>query len=179
MNPETAVVDPQMTQMRHLAASKPRKGSHSTGEFTAVEIGAFICVICEQKEMFDAFLDIGVAGYVLKENAPSELIACLKAIAAGEPYVSPSLTRLLLRRRQAVDQLRSERPGLDRLTPSERRILILIAEDKTSKEIAAQLGVSPNTVNNHRANICEKLALRGTHSLLKFAFDNESRLAGG
>jgi len=50
MNPETAVVDPQMTQMtqmRHVAASKPRTGSHSTGEFTAVEIGALICVICD------------------------------------------------------------------------------------------------------------------------------------
>jgi DNA-binding CsgD family transcriptional regulator len=125
--------------------------------------------------MFDAFLDLGVAGYVLKENASAELIACLKAVAAGDPYVSPSLTRLLLRRRQAADQLRSERPGIDRLTPAERRILRLIAEDKTSKEIASHLGVSPNTVDNHRANICEKLGLRGTHSLLKFAFDNKSK----
>lgn len=77
---------------------------------------------------------------------------------------------------QAADQLRSERPGIDRLTPAERRILRLIADDKTSKEIASLLGVSPNTVDNHRANICEKLGLRGTHSLLKFAFDNKSKL---
>lgn len=170
--PDIAIVDIDMPKCDGLQFATAIRDAHSP-------VKVIVLTAHQQKEMFDAFLDIGVAGYVLKENASSELIACLKAVAAGEPYVSPSLTRLLLRRRQAVDQLRSERPGLDRLTPSERRILILIAEDKTSKEIAALLGVSPNTVDNHRANICEKLALRGTHSLLKFAFDNKSRLAGG
>jgi len=66
-----------------------------------------------------------------------------------------------------------------RLSPSERCILILIAEDKIPKAMAARLGVISNTVYNHSASICEKQALRGTHSLLRFAFDNKSRLAGG
>lgn len=170
LHPAVAIVDidmPRCDGLRFAAAIRDAKSPVKVVVLTAHP----------QKEMFDAFIDLGVAGYVLKENASSELIACLKAIAAGDPYVSPSLTRHLLRRRQAADQLRSERPGIDRLTPSERRILRLIAEDKTSKEIASMLGVSPNTVDNHRANICEKLGLRGTHSLLKFAFDNKSRLS--
>jgi DNA-binding CsgD family transcriptional regulator len=71
---------------------------------------------------------------------------------------------------------RAGNPGLTRLTPSERRILRLIASDKTSKEIAAELGLSARTVENHRTNICTKLNLRGIHSLVKFAFENRSRL---
>lgn len=168
-NPDVALVDidmPRCDGLQFAAAIRDSK----------LAVKVVVLTAHPQKEMFDAFLDLGVAGYVLKENASSELIACLKAVAAGDPYVSPSLTRLLLRRRQAADQLRSERPGIDRLTPAERRILRLIADDKTSKEIASHLGVSPNTVDNHRANICEKLGLRGTHSLLKFAFDNKSKL---
>ncbi len=168
-NPDVALVDidmPRCDGLQFAAAIRDSK----------LAVKVVVLTAHPQKEMFDAFLDLGVAGYVLKENASSELIACLKAVAAGDPYVSPSLTRLLLRRRQAADQLRSERPGIDRLTPAERRILRLIADDKTSKEIASLLGVSPNTVDNHRANICEKLGLRGTHSLLKFAFDNKSKL---
>lgn len=168
-NPDVALVDidmPRCDGLQFAAAIRDSK----------LAVKVVVLTAHPQKEMFDAFLDLGVAGYVLKENASSELIACLKAVAAGDPYVSPSLTRLLLRRRQAADQLRSERPGIDRLTPAERRILRLIADDKTSKEIASLLNVSPNTVDNHRANICEKLGLRGTHSLLKFAFENKSKL---
>lgn len=168
-NPDVALVDIDMPRCDGLQFAAAIRDAR-------LPVKVVVLTAHPQKEMFDAFLDLGVAGYVLKENASSELIACLKAVAAGEPYVSPSLTRLLLRRRQAAEQLRSERPGLDRLTPAERRILRLIADDKTSKEIASLLGVSPNTVDNHRANICEKLGLRGTHSLLKFAFDNKSKL---
>ena len=167
--PDIAIVDIDMPKCDGLRFAASVRDAQ-------IPVKVVVLTAHPQKEMFDAFLDLGVAGYVLKENASAELIACLKAVSEGEPYVSPSLTRLLLRRRQAADQLRTERPGIDRLTPAERRILRLIAEDKTSKEIATQLGVSPNTVDNHRAHHCEKLGLRGTHSLLKFAFDNKSRL---
>ena len=67
-------------------------------------------------------------------------------------------------------------PGLNDLTPAERRVLKLIAENKTSKEIAAELFISYRTVENHRANICQKLDLKGSHSLLKFAFQHKSAL---
>ena len=69
-----------------------------------------------------------------------------------------------------------QHPGLNDLTPAERRVLKLIADNKTSKEIAAELFISYRTVDNHRANICQKLNLKGSHSLLKFAFDHKSAL---
>jgi len=63
-------------------------------------------------------------------------------------------------------------------TPAERRILKLIAEDKTSKEIADVLGLSARTVENHRTNICAKLDVHGVHGLVKFAYLNKSKLPG-
>jgi DNA-binding CsgD family transcriptional regulator len=68
------------------------------------------------------------------------------------------------------------KPQIDELTPAERRILKLIAEDRTSKEIADLLKISVKTVENHRLNICQKLNIHGSHSLLKFAFDHKSQL---
>jgi DNA-binding CsgD family transcriptional regulator len=68
------------------------------------------------------------------------------------------------------------KPQVETLTPSERRILKLVGQDYTSKEIANCLDLSVRTVDNHRQNICNKLNLHGTHSLLKFAFDHSSYL---
>ncbi len=65
---------------------------------------------------------------------------------------------------------------IERLTPAERRILELIAQDKTSKEIADELGISPRTVENHRTKICDKLNVHGIHSLVKFAYENHAAL---
>jgi DNA-binding CsgD family transcriptional regulator len=62
------------------------------------------------------------------------------------------------------------------LTPTERRVLQLVAENKTNKQIAADLFISYRTVETHRANICEKLALQGAHKLLQFAIEHRSDL---
>ena len=69
-----------------------------------------------------------------------------------------------------------QKPGLDDLTPTERRILKLIAEYKTSREIAEALFISYRTVQTHRANICTKLEIQGNHALMKFALDHKSQL---
>ena len=98
-------------------------------------------------------------------------------MAAGQHYISPVISGLILNRGARTAALRDEKPGLESLTPAEQRILKLIASDKTSKEIADGLGLSPRTVENHRANISAKLGLQGSHSLLKFAFENRHRLA--
>jgi DNA-binding CsgD family transcriptional regulator len=66
--------------------------------------------------------------------------------------------------------------GIDTLTRSERNILRLIAEQKTTKTIAEELFISPKTVDKHRTNICAKLDLHGAYALLKFAFENKSRI---
>ena len=130
----------------------------------------------KEERIFNEAINAGILGYVLKENAASDLLNCVHAVVAGKPFISPSLSSFLLNRSARTQAFFEEKPELQKLTPSERRILKLIAEDLTSKEIAEQLGISFHTVENHRAKICEKLNLRGSHSLLKFAFDNKSHL---
>ena len=113
---------------------------------------------------------------VLKESAVEDLLSAVQAVVAGRTFISPTIAALLMKRRKLGEELRREKPGLDMLTPSERRILRLIAEDRTTKEIADALGVSPRTVETHRQNMSHKLHLSGSHSLLKFAFDNKANL---
>ena len=99
-----------------------------------------------------------------------------RTVAAGHRYISPTLADFLLARHAGAEALRASKPGLNRLTPAERRVLKLIAEGQTTKEIADELGLSPRTVKNHRTNLCAKLDVHGVHGLVKFAYDNKSRL---
>ena len=130
----------------------------------------------KDERFFNAALDLGVNGYVLKDSAVTEVIGSIRAVAGGQEYVSPSLTSYLLNRSRRAAALVAEQPGLGQLTPTERRILKLIAEYKTSKDIADELCLSARTVEHHRSNICEKLELKGTHALLKFAVAHQSEL---
>ncbi|MBV9039019.1 MAG: response regulator transcription factor [Acidobacteriaceae bacterium] len=121
-------------------------------------------------------LNLGVKGYVLKDGAATEVATCIKAVVAGQTYISGALSAYLLERRGRSARLSASKPNVDELTDSERRVLKLLAEYKTSKEIAALLGISPRTVENHRANICARLELQGTHALVKFAIQHKSEL---
>jgi DNA-binding NarL/FixJ family response regulator len=130
-----------------------------------------------EKKFFDRALDLGVKGYVLKDNAVADIVGGINAVARGEHFVSPELTSHLVR----DSRIRSREPvaplhGLAGLSPAERRILALIAEYKTSREIAEELGISPRTVETHRMHICQKLGLHGSHALMKFALDSKADL---
>ena len=129
-----------------------------------------------EEEIFQTAMDLGVGGYVLKDSAPSDIVAGIKSIAAGKPFISPAMSELLLNRRRRDQKLKSEKPELDSLTPTERRILKLIAEDKTSREIGNELFVRHRTVHAHRANILQKLNLSGNLALVKFAITHKSSL---
>jgi DNA-binding NarL/FixJ family response regulator len=130
-----------------------------------------------EEDMFNEALDLGALGYVLKESAISDIVAAVKMVARGQHYLSPAISGFLVRRGQRAASLQREKPGLSSLTQSEIRILKLIAEDKTSKEIAETLFISHRTVENHRTNICQKLGLTGTHALLRFALKHKSELS--
>jgi DNA-binding NarL/FixJ family response regulator len=114
---------------------------------------------------------------VLKDSAVTDVIAGIKAVAAGQPYLSPALSSYLLKRRDRAAALDARSPGINDLTPTERRILKMIAEEKTSREIAEDLFISPRTVETHRANIARKLELRGSLALIKFAVAHRSELS--
>jgi len=129
-----------------------------------------------EEEIFQTAIDLGVSGYVLKDSVTTDIVAGIRSIASGKSFISPALSQLLLNRRRRAEKLRSDKPGLDSLTPTERRILKLIADDKTSKEIGTELFISHRTVHAHRANISTKLNLSGNLALVKFAITHKSEL---
>jgi DNA-binding NarL/FixJ family response regulator len=138
--------------------------------------GLVVLTMLKDEQAFNQAMNLGIKGYVLKENAAGEILNCMASVAAGEPFVSPSLTSFLLRRRNRVETLASRTPSLDDLTTAERRVLKAIAQKKTTKEIAAELFISPRTVESHRANISTKLQLKGPNSLLQFAVEHRDAL---
>lgn len=106
--------------------------------------------------------EAGASGYVLKEAAPVELIRALRAVAAGENYVDPSVGAQL-----AATQ--DDRRALDRLTDRERDVLVRVVGGATNKEIAAALYLSVRTVETHRARLQDKLGVSGLLELVEFA----------
>lgn len=167
--PDVAVLDvnlPGLTGLEVAAALRTKK----------LRVSIVILTMLKDEQAFNKALNLGIHGYVLKENAADEILNCIAAVSRNEAYVSPSLTDFLLRRRSRAESLASHKPGLDDLTVAEKRILKRVALGKTTKEIAAELFVSPRTVETHRANICEKLELIGANRLLQFALENRDAL---
>lgn len=169
LRPHIAVLDIDMPRMSGLETMR-------TVRDLPFPVKVIILTMYDEEEMFNAAMDLGAMAYVLKENAATDVMAALECVARGEPFLSSPLRGAGQRRGDRVRQLLLNRPQIESLTPAERRILKLVAEDLTSKEIAARLKVSVRTVDNHRQHICNKLHLHGTHSLLKFAFDNSAYL---
>lgn len=129
-----------------------------------------------EESLLNEALDAGVAGYILKDNAVTDLLAGLRTVASGGVYLSPAVSAYLVRRTHRTAALARKAPGLGSLTPTERRILKLVAANKTSREIGQELFISHRTVETHRSNICEKLELRGNHKLLQFALEHRDEL---
>ena len=125
-------------------------------------------------------LRLDAQGYILKDNALAEIVAGLRTVAQGLPYFSPAVMEHLLHpgssSSRALDPSAGLAVDLAQLTPTEQAILKLIADCRTTKEIATQLFISPRTVETHRANACQKLGLRGNHALTKFALAHRGQI---
>jgi len=169
LKPAVAILDLDMPKLGGLEVA--------AGIFRErLPVRVIVLTLHREEQLFNAALDLGILGYVLKDSAEDDILECIHAVAAGQHYLSPSISSFLLNRNARAAALHRAKPGLAELTPAERRILRLIAQSKTSKEIADELGLSTRTVDNHRFNIGTKLGLHGTHSLIKFAFDHKSEL---
>jgi DNA-binding NarL/FixJ family response regulator len=137
----------------------------------------FIFLTMHKDEQFlNAALDLGVKGFLVKDSAAEEVIDCINAVVNGEEFISPQLTSFLLKRLRQAQANPAKASMLDQLTPTERKVLRLIAAYKTNKEIAAELFMGVRTVEQHRLNISEKFDLKGRHALMKFATENVERM---
>ena len=128
------------------------------------------------EDLFHAAMDLNAKGYILKDTALTEIVQGLRAVAEGQYYVTPSLSAHLLHRRDRSKAFEASQPNFANLTDTEKRVLRLIAQERSSKEIATELFIHYRTVENHRNSICQKLDIHGPNALLKFALKHKTEL---
>ncbi|MGH9402750.1 MAG: response regulator [Terriglobia bacterium] len=109
-------------------------------------------------------LRAGVAGYILKTKAAKDLIQAIRQVSKGVAYLSPEVSQTLVEVYRSGGQAPSEP-----LTPRERQVLQLVAEGKTTKEVASLLGVSVKTADTHRSRLMRKLDIHETAGLVRYA----------
>lgn len=165
--PRVAVLDIDMPKASGLAVAEAARREQ-------LETAIVILTMHNDAAMFLRAIDLGVKGYVLKDSAVTDIVACLHLVAAGRAYISPALSSELLDRHTTARS--PEMLALEQLTPAEQRVLRLIAQGQTSAGIAAALGIAEKTVENHRLHICGKLGLRGPQALLRFALERKALL---
>ena len=124
--PDLAVLDVNLPDITGLDVAEIIRAAGLNTRFV-------VLTMLKDEQAFNRAMNIGIDGYILKENASTEIINCMLSVAGGNAYVSPSLTGFLLRRRGRAEALASHKPGLDDLTTAERRILKRIAQKKTSR----------------------------------------------
>jgi DNA-binding NarL/FixJ family response regulator len=155
------LLDISMKGLRGIEATREIKSSHP-------EIKIVILTMHKKRSYIQHALAAGADGYLLKESTGDELFDAITCVRSGGSYISKSLSKEL-----TSQMLKVYRNGMKSqkgtLTVREKEILKLIAEGKSSKEIAELLFISIYTVNNHRANIIKKLKMKKTADLVKYA----------
>ncbi|MGA8115213.1 MAG: response regulator transcription factor [Actinocatenispora sp.] len=155
---DLAILDVKMPRMSGLQAAR-ELSRRCPGVRTLV-----LSMYDNEQFLFEA-LRVGASGYVLKSGADQDIVDACRAATRGQPFLYPSAVSMLVRDhlRRGVDA------EVDVLTPRELQILKLIAEARTSRQIATDLTISVKTVDRHRANILEKLGMSDRVELTRYA----------
>jgi two-component system, NarL family, response regulator NreC len=125
--------------------------------------------IHEGADYFFQMLKAGASGYIPKRAAPDTLLQAIYVVMEGNVFLEPGIAKDLVSDYLVRVENGTEKDSYDGLTPREREVLALIAEDHTNQEIAHQLTISPKTVARHRENIMSKLNLHTRTELVKYA----------
>jgi DNA-binding NarL/FixJ family response regulator len=158
VRPDLCVLDVSMPRMTGLQATVEIR-SH------APEVAVLLLSMYDDERYLFEALQAGAAGYVLKREADTALVAAVRAVARGEPFMTNAAERSLLREWMADDSTGPVEP----LTLREREVLKLIAEAHTNKQIGETLHLSEKTVESHRANLMRKLEMRDRVELVRYA----------
>lgn len=161
--PDIAILDIQMPYMSGIEIAQQCKTNN-------IKTKIVLITLHKEIELYNKAKELNIFGYILKEFALEEIENCIQSVKEGKPFFSAKIKESI-----KINHVQDEK--LSSLTPSEKKILTLIAHDKTNKEIASQLFISHRTVEKHRSNIITKLELEPkTNSLLIWAKENHSRL---
>jgi len=160
--PDVAVVDISMPELNGIEAIQQMMPSHRPVQVVVLSIH-------ETKPYVYRALKAGARGYLVKETAGVEVVDAVRAVYRGERYLSQSIADLLTNASfQNLESPMEVRP-LETLSSREREILQLVAEGKTSQEIAERLSISPKTVDTYRSRLMHKIGVEDVAGLVKFA----------
>jgi len=155
--PDVVVLDLMMPTLNGLEAGREiLQNRYATA--------AILLTMHTEEHQIAMALRAGIRGYLLKTQAAEDLVHAIREVVRGEIYLSPGVSRIV------VDgYLSGDRPAGDPLAPRERQVLQLVAEGKTSKEIAVLLGLTVKTAESYRARLMEKLDVHETAGLVRYA----------
>jgi DNA-binding NarL/FixJ family response regulator len=167
LKPDIVILDIGMPDLNGLeAARRIQKASANT------EI--LILSMHYSDQLIREIVDMGVRGYIVKSDSDRDLTSAVEALANHKPFFTPRVAELILGRftsggpvNKVPDVIR------ERLTAREREIVQLLAEGKSSKEVASFLGISVKTVETHRANVMRKLEIHTVTELVRYAVRNQ------
>lgn len=155
------VVDISMPRMDGLAAIKE---IHK--QYPGIKI--LVLSMLKDYQHFQQIMAHGAAGYMVKDDASDLLVSAIKMILKGKKYVSPSVTTMLVDRQlRAIED--GETPSLEILTQREKEILTMVAKGLANKNIASKLKISIRTVEHHRGHLTDKLGIKNTAALIRYA----------
>jgi DNA-binding NarL/FixJ family response regulator len=162
LQPDLVLMDIAMPELNGLEAT-----ARIAKEFPHVRV--MILSMHANEEYARRAIRAGAQGYLLKRSSTAELELAVRAVARGEPYLTPAISKHLL-----ADFTRQSVPAtpLDRLSPRQREVLQLIAEGNSRKEIAEKLSISPKSFDVYRSEIMEQLGIEDTAGLVRFAIQH-------
>jgi two-component system, NarL family, response regulator NreC len=162
LKPDVILMDIGLPDMSGIDATRAIKRTNP-------EVAVVALTIHEDEEYFFKMLEAGAGGYVPKRAAPEELLTAIRAAAAGEVYLYPSLAKLLVKDYLTQEHTSEAVKALDGLTEREQEVLRYLAEGVANDEIANALVISNKTVARHRENIMQKLGLHSRSELVRYA----------
>lgn len=161
LKPDIVVMDFTMPELNGMEATR-----QICAELPRTQV--LILTMHESEELVREMLNAGARGYVLKSDAGNALVDALKALADQKPYFTSKISALVLQ--GYLNPNTRESPTL---TPREREIVQLVAEGRSTKEVADKLGISPKTAETHRTNIMRKLNIHSVSDLVRYAIRNK------
>jgi DNA-binding NarL/FixJ family response regulator len=167
LRPDVVVMDVNMPDLNGIEATREIRAGGGDGIVPrVVGLSAFV----DRRNMLEMFR-AGATGYVFKTCAFEELAKAVRTVAGADLYVSPAVADVVVQEclSGATTGGGGPAPGADRLSEREREILTLVAEGKSTKEVAFALGVSVKTIETHRRNLMEKLGLDSVAALTSYA----------
>lgn len=160
--PDVAVIDVAMPRLNGIDAAREIIAKRP-------EIAVVILSMHSDEGYVLRALKAGARGYLLKDSPEADLIGAIKAVDEGKAFFSPAISKMLAEDYLRNLQQRGGEDSYDLLTAREREVLHLLAEGRSNKEVATILELSLYTVETHRANILQKLNLKGTPELILYA----------